>query len=317
MSNTPNTDYDSTVVQFAEENAEQQGALPFAPVAVAPGGAKSRSAQYVAQQTSFDDFTPGLNPLVNAAAFLIMEMIKLKAGKMDDIEELRQRLEAEIRSFVNQAQTLGLRDSQYLAAQYLLCTALDESVTSSKIPGAAVEWASRSLLSSFHEETHGGEVFFQVLERAMKQPAANLYLLELAYILLSLGFEGKCRMQDRGPLELESQRDNLYRQIRALRGEPSPDLAKKLDTRSFKDRIYAYVPLWLIGVLVVFCLAVTFFGFSYTLDNKADPLLAHYSTHAPKAVPYAEPAQPQPEKAASAADAHDGAKSAADTEASK
>lgn len=297
MANRPDTDYDSTVVQLAEDGAEPQ-ALPFPTVAVAQGGVKSRSAQYIAQQTSFDDFTPGLNPLVNAATFLIMEMIKLKSGKIVEIEELRDRLEAEVRSFTNQVQTLGLRESQWYAARYLLCTALDESVTSSKIPKAAAEWASHSLLSTFHEETHGGEIFFQVLDRTMKQPAANLYLLELAYLLLSLGFEGKYRLQDRGPLELESQRDSLYRQIRVLRGEPSPDLSKKLDKRTFKNRIYAYVPLWLISVLVAFCLAVTFWGFSFTLDNKATPLLAQYSVHTPKTVPYVEPVQPQPEEVA-------------------
>lgn len=287
MAKRPDTDCDSTIVQFAEDGADNHEALPFAPVARAQGSINSRSPQYIAQQTSFDDFTPGLNPLVNVATFLILEMIKLKSGAVEDIEELRRRLEAEVRSFTNQAQALGLRDSQHFAARYMLCTALDESVTSSKIPGAAAEWASQSLLSTFHEETHGGEVFFQVLDRSMRQPAANLYLLELAYLLLSLGFEGKYRLQDRGPLELESQRDSLYRQIRVLRGEPSPDLSKKLDTRSFKNKTYAYVPLWLIGAAVVFCLTVTFWGFSFTLDTKAEPLLARYAAHAPKAAPYA------------------------------
>lgn len=316
MVNRPDTDYDSTIVQIADD-ADKHNALSFAPVAVAQGGVKSRSAQYIAQQTSFDDFTPGLNPLVNAATFLILEMTKLKSGKVEDIEELRRRLEAEVRSFTNQAQTLGLRESQWFAARYLLCTALDESVTSSKIPGAGAEWASRSLLSTFHEETHGGEVFFQVLDRTMKQPAANLYLLELAYLLLSLGFEGKYRLQDRGPLELESQRDGLYRQIRILRGEPSPDLSKKLDRRTFKNRMYAYVPLWLIGIVVVFCLAVTFWGFSFTLDNKASPLLAQYSTHAPKAVPYVEPEQPHLEEATPAVRENPGSNNTTVTEASQ
>ena len=293
MANKPDTDYDSTIVQFGEEAAAQPEALPFAPVAVAQSGTKQRSVQYVAQQTSFDDFTPGLNPLVNAAAFLLLEIIKIKKGHIDDIEELRNRLEAEVRSFTNQAQTLGLRESEWNAARYVLCTALDESVTSSKIPGAVAEWSAHSLLSTFHKETHGGEVFFQVLERTMQQPAANLYLLELIYLLLSLGFEGKYRVQDKGPLTLESLRDNLYRQIRLLRGEPTQDLSKKLDHRTFKNKIYAYVPMWLIAAVVIFCLAVTFWGFSFTLDNKATPLLAQYETHASKSAPYVEMEQPE------------------------
>lgn len=292
MANTINTDYDSTIVQFSE-NDGQNNALPFAAVAVSQGGVKHRSAQYVAQQTSFDDFTPGLNPLVNAAAFLLMEIIKIKRGHIDGIEELRNRLEAEVRSFTNQTQVLGLRESEWNAARYLLCTALDESVTSSKIPGATAEWSSNSLLSTFHKETHGGEVFFQVLDRTMQQPAANLYLLELIYLLLSLGFEGKYRLQERGPLALESLRDNLYRQIRLLRGEPGQDLSKKFDTRSFKNKIYAYVPVWLLAVVVVFCLAITFWGFSVALDNKAEPLLSRYTAHTTTGAPYVPSNQAQ------------------------
>jgi type VI secretion system protein ImpK len=116
----------------------------------------------------------------------------------------------------------------------------------------------------------------------MQQPAANLYLLELIYLLLSLGFEGKYRLQDRGPLTLESLRDSLFKQIRLLRGEPAPDLSKKIAYRTFKNKTYAYVPRWLVAAVVVFCLAVTFWGFSFTLGQKAEPLLAQYSSHAPK-----------------------------------
>lgn len=316
--NKPDTDYDNTVVQFDGEE-DQHGALPFAAVAVAQGGPKQRSVQYIAQQTSFDDFTPGLNPLVNAAAFLLLEIIKIKRGHVEDLEELRNRLEAEVRSFSNQAQTVGLKESESTAASYLLCTALDESVTSSNMPGAGAEWSAKSLLSTFHKETHGGEVFFQVLDRTMKQPASNLYLLELIYMLLSLGFEGKYRMQDRGPLTLESFRDSLFRQIRLLRGEATPDLSKKIEHRAFKNKTYAYVPMWLIAAVVAFCLAVTFWGFSFTLGNKSEPLLAKYTSHAPKSAPYVEPDEPEPlpEEAAPAAPDTLGTANATDMEASQ
>lgn len=316
--NKPDTDSDSTVVQF-EGQDNRPDALPFAAVAVAQGGPKQRSAQYIAQQTSFDDFTPGLNPLVNASAFLLLEIIKLQRGHVEDIEELRNRLEAEVRSFSNQARTVGLKESECTAASYLLCTALDERVTSSRIPGVVAEWSSKSLLSTFHKETHGGEVFFQVLDRAMQQPASNLYLLELIYLLLSLGFEGKYRLQDRGPLTLESLRDSLFKQIRLLRGEPAPDLSKKIEHRVFKNRTYAYVPMWLIAAVVVFCLAVTFWGFSFTLDRKAEPLLERYAAHVPKSKPYAGPAEPEPQHGETPPDDSKnlGANSAAATEASR
>lgn len=316
--NTANQDYDSTVVQF-DGDADRPDTLQFTAVAVAQSGAKQRSPQYIAQQTSFDDFTPGLNPLVNASAFLLMEMIRIKRGHVEAIEEMRNRLEAEVRSFTKQAQAVSLKEAEITAASYLLCTAIDESITSSKIQGAGAEWSGKSLLSTFHKETHGGEVFFQVLDRTMQQPASNLYLLELIYLLLSLGFEGKYRHQDRGPLTLESLRDSLFKQIRLLRGEPSPDLSKKIDHRTFKNKTYAYVPMWLIGAVVVFCLAVIFWGFSYTLEKKAEPLLAQYASHSPKSQPYVEPAgpEPHPEQAAPAAPENPGTNNSTATEASR
>ena len=45
------------------------------------------------------------------------------------------------------------------------------------------------------------------------------------YLCLSLGFEGKYRVQARGMLELEGIRDALYRQIRQLRGDVPRELS--------------------------------------------------------------------------------------------
>lgn len=290
MSQHPaDSNFDNTVIHFDADSRNQKEMLPFAAVAVAPGRQAPRSALYLGQQSSLDDYTPGLNPLVNAASHLFLEIIRLRHPGETDLETLRDRLEAEIRGFNAQAVALGIRESQVNAAQYLLCTALDESVTTSSISGAQGEWQHKSLLSTFHKDTWGGEVFFDVLARTMEQPASRLYLLELIYLLLSLGFEGKYKLQDRGPLALESLRDQLYRQIRLLRGEPSPDLAKKLSAGKFKNRIYAYVPTWLIAVLVLFCLSVTYWGFSHTLDSKAQPLLAQFAEHAPSKKPFLQP----------------------------
>lgn len=293
-----NYDDDTTIVHLGDESSRKPSDPPFTPVAVTPGRSAPRNFQYVAQQTSLEDYSAGVNPLINAAAFLVLEIIRLKEGRMEDLEELRDRLEAEVRGFSAQSQAAGISEGQSTAARYLLCTALDESVTTSHLPGAQAEWSHRSLLSTFHNETWGGERFFQVLERTMQQPAANLYLLELLYVLLSLGFEGKYRLEERGPLALETMRDSLYRQIRLLRGEPAPDLSKKVKSTGIRDKIHAYVPLWLIASVVAICLVVTYAGFSYTLNLKASPLMSELESLAPKGTPYVKPPEEPEEEAA-------------------
>lgn len=302
---------DNTVVVFSENAQSTGNEPPFAAVAVTPGTQAPRRASYLAQQTSFDEYTPGLNPLVNAASRLLLEIVRLRETHKADLEELRLRLEAEIRAFNAQAAALGVSEAQINAAQYLLCTALDESITSSAIPDAQGNWQHRSLLSTFHQDTWGGEVFFDVLSRTMEQPASRLYLLELIYLLLSLGFEGKYRLQDRGPLALESLRDQLYRQIRLLRGEPGTDLAKKISVERFKNKIYAYVPLWLIAAVMTFGISVMFWGFSYTLDGRADPLLSRFERHAPMAKPFVS-AEMSPDAAAKESQAAHAAEEAAE-----
>lgn len=276
---------------------EAPGAAPELPSAIRPvaasGTAAARSLPYVAQQTSLDQYTPGLNPLVNAASELLLSVVRIRAqggrsgdgtdhtgGTLSgtgDIEILRARLEAEIRAF--EAQALGTADieqSQVIAARYVLCTAVDEAVSIS-LPGENGQWARHALLSTFHNETWGGEKFFQILDRCMQQPARNLYILELMYLLLSLGFEGKFAVRDRGPIALEALRDKIYKQVRLLRGEPPQDLSKKLEAPKVRNRVYAYVPLWLVIVVALFCMGVTFWGFSTTLDRHAAPLLERLS----------------------------------------
>lgn len=280
-------DHDKTSILLSDSGRPPVDELPFTPVAVAPGRQAPRNAPYLAQQTSFDEYTPGLNPLVNAASHLLLEMVRLRHAREIDLEALRSRLEAEIRGFNAQAIALGITESQVNAAQYLLCTALDESVTTSAIPDAQNSWQHKSLLSTFHKDTWGGEVFFDVLGRTMEQPASRLYLLELIYLLLSLGFEGKYRLQEKGILKIEALRDQLYRQIRLLRGEASPDLSRKLAEVNIKDKIYAYVPRWAVVAVVVFCLSITWWVFSYALSSKAGPLLRQYEAQAPAGKPFA------------------------------
>lgn len=286
------TDNDKTI--FEGMDAPRDLPSSVRAVSVSSSGQGSRSAIYIAQQTSLEDYTPGLNPLVNSAAHLLLEMVSLRSGGSDDadqremerreqaddpqLESLRTRLEAEIRGFEAQALACEIDNSHVLAARYVLCTALDESVSTSRL-GAGGGWSRQALLSTFHNETWGGEKFFQILERCMQQPARNLYLIELLYLLLSLGFEGRYKLQARGPIELESLREKIYRQVRLLRGEPSPDLSRKLPDGNYKNKIYTYVPLWLMAAIVVSCLFITFLGFAHILENRTEPLLHQFNVH--------------------------------------
>lgn len=137
------------------------------------------------------------NPLLEAASPLILLFIQLRYTQtVVDVNQLRKNIVTEINIFANQAKASHCSPHLILAARYCLCTALDEAILLTPW-GSQSGWAQQSLLSLIHRETWGGERFFIILEKMAAEPKKNLLILELLYLLLSLGFEGKYYNEDR------------------------------------------------------------------------------------------------------------------------
>jgi len=232
---------------------------------------------YAARLRPAESFNISLNPLVAAASSLLSEVVRLKHSyEGEDLHALNQRLSTELKLFEHRALHDGAESSQVMAARYVLCTAIDEAVVTTPW-GNESEWSQMSLLSGFHNETFGGEKFFQLLERLSRNPVKHLPMLELMYLCLSLGFEGKYRVMPRGMLELEAVRDSLYRQIRQLRGdvprEVSPHWQGLRDTRRHLVRI---IPWWMVALFTLICLVTLYAGFAWVLGEQRDAVLQPY-----------------------------------------
>lgn len=232
---------------------------------------------YAARLRPAESFNLGLNPLVAAASALLSEVVRLKHSfEGEEPHALNQRLTGELKLFEHRALHDGVESSQVMAARYVLCTVLDEAVVTTSW-GDESEWAQMSLLSSFHNETFGGEKFFQLLERLSRNPVKHLPMLELMYLCLSLGFEGKYRVLPRGMLELEAVRDSLYRQIRQLRGDVPRELSPHWQgLRDSRRRLVRIVPWWLVALFTLACLAVLYGGFAWVLGEQRDSVLSPY-----------------------------------------
>ena len=111
--------------------------------------------------------------------------------------ELQQQLVNELRQFENRVLQQGVSQEHTRIASYALCTLLDETVLNTPW-GAQSHWGHQSLLVIFHKEAWGGEKFFQILEHLVRQPAQNLNLIELFWLCLCLGLEGKYRIVQNG-----------------------------------------------------------------------------------------------------------------------
>ena len=219
-------------------------------------------------------FTPsGLNPLVNAASGLIALPAQLLAMvSHHDVSGLRSQTLEEIKAFENKARVLGIDPAVTLSARYVLCTFIDEAVLNT-IWGSSSSWGNQSLLSTLHNETSGGETFFVMLDRLLRDPNASLDLLELMFICLSLGFKGRYAVMDRGQEKLEDLRNVIFEHIRRRRGEFSQELSPHWQNQSNqRSSLRNYVPLWVVAAVAGALLLAIFIGFTVVLDETSDPV---------------------------------------------
>jgi type VI secretion system protein ImpK len=247
------------------------------PAASAPQvGTPSRPVPPVGSGASFVSFLAGgVNPLVQAAIPLL-----ILAGRLRDqignaqVESLYSQGVQEMRSFEERARRSAVPEEDVLAARYALCSVIDEAVLNTPW-GAESGWAARSLLVTFHRESFGGEKVFQLVDRVLKEPRRYLALLELLYICLSLGFEGRYRVEAGGATRLTDIRFDLFRCIQTLRGTPEADLSPQWQGVENKRReMMRMVPLWVVATVCAAVLFATFIILSAKLSNRADPLNA-------------------------------------------
>jgi type VI secretion system protein ImpK len=262
-----------------------------------------RPASFVrAAQTSasgpvagLEEFLTGArNPILEAAAPLLMLAARLGTSvEPASLGTLRQQAVQEVHGFDERLQAAGVSREDALVARYVLCTFLDSAVANTPW-GAQGDWASQSLLVLFHKEVSGGEKFFEILERVRADPRRYKDLIELLWVCLSLGYEGKYRRDPRGQLQLSERRQDLYRLIRERRQTRDSGLSpawKGVEDR--RNPVMRYVPWWVVAVGVAAVLTVSFIVLHARLTLTAAPIRAALAAPAVK-VDYPAVANAQP-----------------------
>ncbi|MBL0147847.1 MAG: type VI secretion system protein TssL [Ideonella sp.] len=178
-----------------------------------------------------------------------------------------------------------------LGGRYILCTLLDESAASTPWGGAGA-WAGNSLLVQFHNESWGGEKVFQLMSKLAENVDANRNLLELLYVVLSLGFQGRYRVIDNGAAQLDSVRQRLAQMLGQGRS-PEPALSPRWQGVTAKGpRLSDGLPMWLIASVLLVLLALVYGAFRWSLGNKADPSFSALASLDAKKTQVAAPPPP-------------------------
>lgn len=237
----------------------------------------------------------GENPLLRCAQPLLTLVPQIR-GTLDlpDPGSLKESLSAGIREFEAQATRAGVARETIIAARYILCTFLDETAASTPWGSGGV-WPRESLLVRFHNETWGGEKVFMLLSKLAEDPPRNRHLLELIYVCLSLGFEGRYRVQDNGRAQLEQLRERLHLMLRNV--IPAPDRALALrwaPAQISRRRWLSAAPFWVFCTVIALLAVGLYLTYGFLLGGRSDPVFASIqSLRLPTAAPLPPP-QPAP-----------------------
>lgn len=261
------------------------------------GGFTPAFAQGPVLAADLPEVLSGANPLAVAANPLLnlIPQIRVMAHHPDPAQ-LRDYLVQQVQLFERRAREVPLPQEVVIGARYALCTALDE--TAAKTPwGGGGAWSRHSLLVTFHNETWGGEKFFQVLARLVQDPKKHIDLIEMMAVCIALGFEGRYGVVDNGRTQLDTLRRRLVEIIAGVRGELSHALSQHWQGAQSDNRAtWGFLPLWITFGSTLLVLVAIYFLYSFLLADKSSNVFSGITgIRLPKAqamVAVARPAAP-------------------------
>lgn len=211
--------------------------------------------------------------VVNAAYELLQFLSDVDTLVSPSIKELEEQAIDLLNQYNTRLTGTQINQNERKLAHYCLCAAIDEAVLSTDW-GAQSTWTQQGLLTLFHQERNGGERFYQILYSQLSSKEPNLALLELLYLLLNLGFEGKLFSD---PNKIEKLKLDILNAINKEKSESinpliSDTLEKDNNTMS-KHRKKFIKLAW---VIVITLLILTYIIFNVINLNKANETLSSF-----------------------------------------
>jgi type VI secretion system protein ImpK len=218
----------------------------------------------------------GLNPLETTASTLLNILGDLHHTHYhQDPDGLRKRLIEEIKQFEIDAHKRGVEPEDLYRARYALCTALDDVVLNTKW-GSRSSWNQESLTYLFYDrDQEGGKRFFKVLDDLLRnwQSRRSRNILEIMYICLCFGFQGRYRHETNRTEELKKWRERVFR---AIRPDHVMELSPKWQGMNKPCEIpHRYLEWWVTGSAVLLLLVALYSFLSLKLNPLSEPVVSY------------------------------------------
>lgn len=225
----------------------------------------NRPAYYLPAHLISHHPNAGLNPLVDVASYLFSLIGKLKKIKSYRLNQLQEELIQEITTFQEAVKNLGYSPEYIMVCRYIIAAMFDDLISNTTWGGH--QWENYSLLAAFKQNKDHSDKFFNILDRAIKEPSLYIDLMEFIYICLSLGYKGNYRATEYGQFQLEQITNNLYKRIKTYRGSFSKKLSN-ISVTSSKIYLPASNALSLIFIFILTAslIMAIFISLGYLMD---------------------------------------------------
>lgn len=137
---------------------------------------------------------------------------------MQDAQYFREQFIQALKLAKEEGRDAGYTDGEIRDSRFAVVAFLDETILNLRNPVFS-DWVRRPLQEELFGVHVGGEVFFQNVDRLMRDTDSPRLadVLEVYLLCLCLGYAGKYSISGRG--ELETLKHSLLHRIRRIRGE--------------------------------------------------------------------------------------------------
>ncbi len=176
-------------------------------------------------------------------------------------------------TFERGARQMNVSVDDIYAAKYAFCAAVDETILSGDSP-IRDEWERSPLQLILFGDQLAGEHFYNELETVRHRGAASVETLEIFYMCLLTGFQGKYMLESKEKLNYLIA--TLDKEIAHLKGKRAQFAPHWKSPDSIKHLMRAEIPLWIVGAaFTVFGVAI-YASLNWYLAQHTNTTLGSY-----------------------------------------
>jgi type VI secretion system protein ImpK len=210
----------------------------------------------------------GSRELTGLCTDLFLIIIRMReAEELGDPAALRKLINYYLELFQKNCATMKLTQASIDESKYALIALMDETVLS--VPGACRDyWIMRPMQLDYFGDNIAGQEFYNKLQNLLLQPENKKDVLEVYYLCLALGFEGKYKISN--PEERLTILEDLGRKLRRTRIRVSSELSphgKRPDSAISKKKSVFLFPLWLTGAIAA-AIVILCWGTLFSLSSS-------------------------------------------------